>query len=66
MNKTEFVEKRYRDKLKKDKKEIRINITKRKNWNRKVQKFKQDYNIFNHQIKNQKRQQINKGISNMN
>ena len=33
MNKTRLAEKRYRDKLKKDKKEIRLNIKKHKKKN---------------------------------
>ena len=47
MDKTLLVEKRYRDKLKKDKKEIRLNIEKHKKQNNKVRKIKKDFEKFN-------------------
>ena len=40
MNKTQLAEKRYRDKVKKDKKEIRINTKKHKKQNNKFRKIK--------------------------
>ena len=42
MNKTRLAEKRYRDKLKKDKKEIRLNNKKHKKQNKKIRKHEED------------------------
>ena len=47
-NKTRLAEKRYRDKLKKDKKEIRSNTKKHKKQNKKIRKIKENYNDYNH------------------
>ena len=44
-NKTRLAEKRYRDKLKKDKKEIRLKTKKYKKLNK---KFEENYNDYNH------------------
>ena len=41
-NKTRLAEKRYMDKLKKDKKEIRSNTKKHKQQNKKIRKIKEN------------------------
>ena len=46
-NKTRLAEKRYRDKLKKDKKEIRLNAKKHKKQNKRIRKIKENYNDYN-------------------
>ena len=48
MNKIQLAEKRYRDKLKKDKKEIRSNTKKHKKQNKKIRKSKENCNDYNH------------------
>ena len=49
-NKTRLAEKRYRDKRKKDKKEIRLNNKKHKKQNKKIRKLEEDYKKYNHQL----------------
>ena len=46
-NKTRLAEKRYRDKLKKDKKEIRLNIKKHKKQINKRRRDEEDYKKHN-------------------
>ena len=53
-NKTRLAEKRYRDKLKKDKKEIRLN-KKHKKPNKKIRKTKENYNDYNQQLQKTKK-----------
>ena len=56
MNKTRLTEKRYRDKLKKDKKEIRLNNKKHKKQNKKIRKHDvEDYKKYNRQLQKTKR-----------
>ena len=50
MNKTRLAEKRYRDKLKKDKKEIILNNKKHKKQNKKIRKHEEDYEKYNRQL----------------
>ena len=52
MNKTRLAEKRYRDKLKKDKKEIRLNTKKQ---NKRIKKIKENYDDYNHQLQKTKK-----------
>ena len=54
-NKTRLAEKRYRDKLKKDKKEIRLNNKKHKKQNKKIRKHEEDYKKYNHQLQKTKK-----------
>ena len=54
-NKTRLAEKRYRDKLKKDKKEIRSNTMNYKKQNKKIRKIKGNYNDYNHQLQKTKK-----------
>ena len=54
-NKTRLAEKRYRDKLKKDKKEIRSNTEKHKKQNKRIRKIKENYNDYNHQLQKTKK-----------
>ena len=54
INKTRLAEKRYRDKQKKDKKEIRLNTKKTKNT-KKIEKNKENYNDYNHQLQKTKK-----------
>ena len=54
-NKTRLAEKRYRDKLKKDKKEIRLNNKKHKKQNKKIRKHEEDYKKYNRQLQKTKR-----------
>ena len=54
-NKTRLAEKRYRDKLKKDEKEIRLIFKKPKKQNKNVRKNKEDYNKHNHQTQKTKK-----------
>ena len=54
-NKTRLAEKRYRDKLKKDKKEIRSNTKKHKKQNKRIRKIKENYNDYNHQLQKTKK-----------
>ena len=65
MNKTRLTEKRYRDKLKKDKKEIRLNNKKHKKQNKKIRKHEEDYKKYNRQLKKQKGRQNYKRKKNM-
>ena len=58
MNKTRLAEKRYSDKLKKDKKEIRSNTKKHKKQNKKIRKIEENYNDYNQQL--QKTRKITK------
>ena len=55
MNKTRLAEKRYRDKLKKDKKEIRLNTKKHKTQNKRIKKIKENYNDYNQQLQKTKK-----------
>ena len=50
-NKTRLAEKRYKDKLKKDKNEIRSNTKKHK----RIRKIKENYNDYNHQLQKTKK-----------
>ena len=60
-NKTRLAEKRYRDKLKNDKKEIRLNTKKHKKQNKRIRKIKENYNDYNQQLqKNKKDNEITK------
>ena len=54
-NKTRLASKRYRDKLKKDKKEIRLNNKKHKKQNKKIRKHEEDYKKYNHQLQKTKK-----------
>ena len=54
-NKTRLAEKRHRDKLKKDKKEIRLINKKYKKQNKKIRKSKEDYKKHNHQSQKTKK-----------
>ena len=54
-NKTRLAEKRYRDKLKKDKKEIRLNIIKHKKQNKKIRKREEDFKKYNRQLQKTKK-----------
>ena len=54
-NKTRLAEKRYRDKLKKDKKEIRLNIKKHKKQINKRRKDEEDYKNHNHHLRKTKK-----------
>ena len=54
-NKTRLAEKRYRDKLKKDKKEIRLNTKKHKKQNKRIRKIKENYDDYNHQLQKTKK-----------
>ena len=47
-NKTQLVDKRYRYKLKKDKKQIRLNNKKHKKQTKKIRKREEDYKKYNH------------------
>ena len=55
MNKTRLAEKRYRDKLKKDEKEIRLNNKKHEKQNKKVRKNEENYKRYNHQLQKAKK-----------
>ena len=55
MNKTRLTEKRYRDKLKKEKKEIRLNNKKEKKQNKKIRKHEENYKKYNRQLQRTKR-----------
>ena len=55
MNKTRLAEKRYKDKLKKEKKEIRLNAKKHKKQNKRIRKIKENYNDYNHQLQKTKK-----------
>ena len=55
MNKTRLAEKRYRDKVKKDKKEIRLNNKKHKKQNKKIRKHEEDYKKYNRQLQKTQR-----------
>ena len=55
LNKTRLAEKRYRDKLKKDKKEMRSNTKKHKKQNKNIRKNKENYNDYNRQLQKTKR-----------
>ena len=54
-NKTRLAKKRYRDKLKKDKKEIRLNTKKHEKQNNKIRKIKENYNDYNQQLQKTKK-----------
>ena len=49
-NKTRLAEKRYKDKLKKDKKENRVITKKHKEKIKKNRRIKKNYNDYNHQL----------------
>ena len=55
MNKTRLAEKRYRDKLKKDKKEFRLNIKKHEKQNERIGKIKKNYDDYNRQLQKTKK-----------
>ena len=55
MNETRLTEKRYRDKQKKDKKEIRLNNKKHKKQNKKIRKHEEDYKKYNRQLQKTKK-----------
>ena len=57
MNKTRLAEKRYRDKLNKDEKEIRLNGKNLKNKMRNLKKLRKTIISINNNYKKQKRQQ---------
>ena len=65
MNKTRLAEKRYRDKLKKDKKEIRLNAKKHKKQNKRIRKIKENYDDYNRQLQKTKSQQSCRRKKNM-
>ena len=66
MNKTRLTEKRYRDKLKKDKKEIRLNTKKNiKLKTKELKKLKKTITIIINNYKKQKRQRNYKRKNNM-
>ena len=65
MNKTELDEKRYRDKLTKDKEENRLKYKKHKNKTVKLKKFEKTIVNITINYKKQKRQQNNKRKNNM-
>ena len=65
MNKTRLAEKRYRDKLKKDKKEIRLNNKKHKKQNKKIENMKKIIKNIIDSYKKQKSQQNYKRKKNM-
>ena len=66
MNKTRLAEKRYRDKLKKDKKEIRLNTKKNiKNKIKELEKLKKTITIIINNYKKQKRQRNYRRKNNM-
>ena len=54
-NKTRLAEKQYRDKLKKDKKEIRLNNIKHKKQNKKIRKREEDFKKYNRQLQKTKK-----------
>ena len=54
-NKTRLAEKRYRDKLKKDQKEIRSNTKKHKAQNKRIRNIKENYNDYNQQLQKTKK-----------
>ena len=54
-NKTQLAEKRYWDKRKKDKKEIRLNNKKHKKQNKKIRKHEEDYKKYNRQLQKTKK-----------
>ena len=54
MNKTRLTEKRYKDKRKKDRKEIRL-AKKLKKQNKRIRKIKENYDDYNHQIQKTKK-----------
>ena len=56
-SKTQLAENRYWNKLGKDIKEVRLNTEKHKKQSNKFRKIKEDYKMYNHQLKKQKRQQ---------
>ena len=55
MNKTRLTEKRYRDKRKKDRKELRLNAKKHKKQNKIIRKNKENYDDYNHQLQKTKK-----------
>ena len=54
-NKTCIAEKRYRDKLQKDKNEIRLNNEKQIKQNEKIRKSRETYKIYNCQLQKTKK-----------
>ena len=54
-NKTQLAEKRYREKLKEDKREIRLNTKKQKKQKEKIRKLENNYNEYNHQFQKTKK-----------
>ena len=65
MNKTRLTEKRYRDKLKKDKKEIRLNTKNIKLKTKELKKVKKTITIIINNYKKQKRQRNYKRKNNL-
>ena len=55
MNKTRLAKKRYSDKQKKDRKEIRLNAKKHKKQNKRIRKIKENYDDYNHQLQKTKK-----------
>ena len=55
LNKTLLAEKRYKDKLKKDKKEFRLNTKKDKKQNKKIRKSEEDCKKYNRQLRKTKK-----------
>ena len=55
MNKTRLADKRYRDKLKKDKKEIRLNTKKHKKQNKRTREINENYDDYNRQLQKTKK-----------
>ena len=55
LKKTRLTEKRYRDKLKKDKKEIRLNNKKHRKQNKKSRKHEENYKKYNRQLQKTKK-----------
>ena len=54
-NKTRLAEERYRDKRKKDEKEIRLNNKKHKKQNKKIRKHEEDYKKYNRELQKTKK-----------
>ena len=54
-NKTRLAEKRYKDKLKKDKKDIRLNTKKHKKQKKQIRRSKENYKKHNHQLQKTKK-----------
>ena len=54
-NKTPIAEKRWRDKVKKDEKEFRLNIQKHKKQNKKPRKSAEDFKKYHRQLQKTKK-----------